>query len=104
MPLKALTCYFEANQFNLSKKSQGLAINFPIGGILANRTLTTKDGLADIQFLIVELEKKEPDTKIIKCLTTKYGIPYKTNISEQLDEILFFLNSFAISKELEQEP
>lgn len=71
---------------------------------MANRTFTTKDGLAELQFLIIELEKNEPDAKIIKSLTSKHGIPYKNDISEQLDEILLYLNSVAISPELEQEP
>lgn len=61
---------------------------------------TTLNGITDIQMLLLELEKSQPDSKIIKALTTKYGIPYKIDISEQLDELLTFLNSLPQSSEL----
>lgn len=73
------------------------------GGLgMANRDCTSKSGLTDLQFLIHELEKQQPDPKVIKNLTTKYGIPYKTKISEQLDELLLYLNSLSVTPE--QEP
>lgn len=64
------------------------------------RNCTTLDGISDLQLLIVELEKSQPNSKVIKSLTAKYGIPYKLDISEQLDELLTFLNSLPMSSEL----
>jgi hypothetical protein len=73
---------------------------------MATRNCASKDGLSDLQVLILELEKPHPDVKTIKTLTAKYGIPYKTNISEQLDELLIYLNSLSVppEKEPNQEP
>ncbi len=68
---------------------------------MATRNCTTKDGLSDLQLLVLELEKPHPDPKIIKTLTSKYGIPYKAKISEQLDELLLYLNSLSVSPENE---
>lgn len=68
---------------------------------MATRNCATKDGLSDLQGLVLELEKAHPDPKIIKTLTLKYGIPYKTNIPEQLDELLIFLNSLSVSPGIE---
>ena len=73
---------------------------------MATNKCTTKNGLSDLQLLILELEKQSPDAKAIKNLTSKYGIPYKIKISEQLDELLIYLNSVSIYPENEsnQEP
>ncbi len=67
---------------------------------MSMRNCTTLDGISDLQLLIVELEKSHPNSKVIKSLTAKYGIPYKLDISEQLDELLTFLNSLPMSSEL----
>lgn len=69
---------------------------------LANKNCTSMDGLTDLQFLIVELEKKNPDPKVIKALTTKYGIPYKASIPQQLGELLNHLNNLNVP--LEEDP
>jgi DNA phosphorothioation-dependent restriction protein DptG len=66
---------------------------------MASRHNNTKDSLSDMQFLVMELEKASPDSKIIKSLTTKYGIPYKSKVSEQLDELLSYLNRLSVSDE-----
>ncbi len=67
---------------------------------MANKqNCTTINGLADLQFLLIELEKTKPNAKAIKALTTKYGIPYKSNVSEQLSELLNHLNGLDISLE-----
>ena len=68
---------------------------------MAAHNCTSMDGLLDLQILIVELEKEHPNPKIIKTLTTKYGIPYKLKVSEQLDELLTYLNGLPLSSELE---
>jgi len=62
---------------------------------------TTTDGLADLQFLIIELEKKQPNLKLIKTLTTKYGIPYKVNVADQLNELLTYLNNLNLPNEID---
>lgn len=68
---------------------------------MASRIFTNKDGISDLQLLIVELEKEEPDSKVIKALTSKYGIPYKNEISEQLNELLTYLNGLSVPFENE---
>lgn len=66
---------------------------------MATAKCTSKDGLSDLQLLLIELEKAHPDPKIIKDLTGKYGIPYKSVVSEQLNELLMYLNSLAVPPE-----
>ena len=66
---------------------------------MGNKNCTSMDGLTGLQFLIIELEKKNPDPKIIKTLTTKYGIPYKASIPEQLGELLNHLNNLNVPLE-----
>jgi hypothetical protein len=68
---------------------------------VARNNCTTIDGLSDLQFLIIELEKSNPDPKTIKALTSKYGIPYKTSVSEQLGELLNHLNNLDVPIEID---
>lgn len=71
---------------------------------MATKSFTSQRGLSDLQDLVIELEKNQPDPKIIKALTTKYGIPYKPTFAEQLDELLIYLNSLSFSAENETTP
>jgi len=68
---------------------------------MANKNCTTIDGLSDLQFLITELEKTNPDPKTIKTLTSKYGIPYKTSVADQLGELLSHLNNLDVPLEID---
>lgn len=70
---------------------------------IANKNCNSRDGwLTDLQSLIIELEKKNPDSKVIKALTGKYGIPYKASVPQQLGELLNHLNNLSVP--LEQDP
>ncbi len=68
---------------------------------MGNNQFNTSSQIDDLQFLILELEKNQPDSKIIKLLTNKYGIPYHNDLSEQLDELLNFLNSLKVRQDKE---
>lgn len=68
---------------------------------MAHYHCTSPNGLNDLDCLLLELEKKEPDRKLIKNLTLKYRIPYKADIAEQLDELLMYLNGISIENETE---
>lgn len=66
---------------------------------MAHQKCTTLLGINELQTLVIELEKSHPDIKLIKSLTTKYGIPYKIDTSEQLNELLIYLNGLSTKAE-----
>ena len=71
---------------------------------MVSQNCTTEIGLTDLHLLVIELEKPQPDRKLIKSLTMKYGIPYRSEVSEQLDQLLTYLNSLSFSSEREPNP
>lgn len=56
------------------------------------RELQSKEGLAELETLVVELSKANPNTKKVENITKQYGIPFETDSFLQIDRVLSFLD------------
>lgn len=56
----------------------------------------------DLERLISELMKKEPDQEIVKILMNKQGIHYTQDPYQQMNEVLQFMNQKNIVRQLKE--
>lgn len=55
--------------------------------------LSSREGLAELETLVLELSKPQPDVKMVQNITKQYGIPFESDSISQIDQVLTFLNS-----------